>query len=286
MKMRTKAMTLFLISTFAILALVGCAAVKPTAALNLLTPSGGYTKQQFSYGNHRRQGLDIYLPKTSATKTPIVFVYGGAWRSGSKNDYAFVAQALTSLGHPVIIPDYRLFPEVKFPAFINDVADAISFVQRQNNLGLPKPFNEYILMGHSAGAHSAALLATDTRYLNQRNVRARLKGLISIAGPLDLPMNDPEVFPVFNTSTEQRTKPLANVRRGMPPTLLLHGLADTRVKPFHTERFRDALVRNGNTVTTGLYPGVDHTKIIGSLAAPLRFLNRSFEDIKIFLARL
>ena len=286
MKMRTKTMTLFLICAFVIVALVGCAAVKPTAALNLLTPSGGYTKQQFSYGNHRRQGLDLYLPKTSTAKTPVVFVYGGAWRSGSKNDYAFVAQALTSLGHPVIIPDYRLFPEVKFPAFVNDVADAISFVEHQTNNGLTKPFNEYILMGHSSGAHTAALLATDSRYLNQRNIRARLKGLIGIAGPYDLPMNDPEVLPVFNTSTEQRTKPVANVRRGMPPTLLLHGLADTRVLPFHTERFKDALLRNGNSVTTRLYPKVDHTKIIGSLAAPLRFLNRSFEDVKAFLAKL
>lgn len=277
-------MTLFLISAFVFLALAGCAAVKPTAALNLLVPSGGYNKQQFSYGNHRRQSLDIYTPKTRSTKIPIVFVYGGAWRSGDKKDYIFVAQALTSLGHPVIVPDYRLYPEVKFPAFINDVADAIRFVDSRSNLGLAKPFDEYILMGHSSGAHTAALLATDRKYLQQRGVRAKLKGLIGIAGPYDLPMNDPEVLPVFNTSTPQQTKVVTNVYQGMPPTLLLHGLADSRVKPFHTERFRDVLKRNGNPVTTRLYPGVNHTKIIGSLAVPLRFLNNSFEDVKRFLA--
>jgi acetyl esterase/lipase len=264
--------------------LVGCAAVKPTAALNLLTPSGGYTKQQFSYGSHRRQALDLYLPKTSTTKIPVVFVYGGAWRSGSRQDYAFVAQALTSLGHPVIIPDYRLYPEVQFPVFIDDVADAIRFVD-QTNLGLPQPFKDFILMGHSAGAHSAALLAADSRYLRNRGIKARLAGLIGIAGPYDLPMDDPEVRPVFMTSTSDRTKVVSNVTQGMPPTLLLHGFADTRVKPFHTERFRDALIKNGNSVTTRLYPGVNHTKIIGSLAAPLRFLNNSFKDVKAFLAR-
>lgn len=285
MKMRIKIMTLFLIGTFAILALVGCAAVKPAAALNMLIPSGGYNKQQFSYGNNRRQALDIYTPKTSSPKIPVVFVYGGAWRSGDKKDFAFVAQALTSLGHPVIIPDYRRYPEVQFPEFINDVADAIRFVESQSNTGLAKPFTEYILMGHSAGAHSAALLAADSRYLRERGVRAQLKGLIGIAGPYDLPMNDPEVGPVFNTSTAERTKVVSNVKRGMPPTLLLHGLADNRVGPFHTERFRDALKANGVSVTTRLYPGVEHVKILASVAAPLRFLNNSFADIKGFLGR-
>lgn len=286
MKIQTKIMTLFLICTFGLLAVAGCAVVNPTTAINLLVPSGGYTQKQFSYGSHRQQALDLYLPTTGSPKVPIVFVYGGAWRTGDKADFVFVAQALTSLGHPVIIPDYRHFPEVKFPDFINDVADAISFVERQPDLGLPEPFSEYVLMGHSAGAHTAALLATDSGYLNQRGVRARLKGLIGMAGPYDLPMNDPEVLPVFNTSTAQRTKPVLNVRPGMPSTLLLHGLADTRVLPLHTERFSAVLAGNGNAVTTRLYPGVDHTKIIGSLAAPLRFLNNSFKDIEVFLGGL
>lgn len=276
-------MTYFLICVCAFL--IGCAAVKPTAALNLLTPSGGYKVQQLSYGNHRRQSMDIYIPSTASPKIPVVFVYGGAWRSGDKKDYRFVAQALTSLGHPVIIPNYRLFPEVQFPTFIDDVADAIRFLDSQNNSALGQPFNEYILMGHSAGAHSAALLAADTRYLAQRGVRATLKGLIGIAGPYDLPMNDPEVSPVFGTSTTEQTNVVSNAGRSMPPTLLLHGLADTRVKPFHTERFRDKLLGNGSSVTTRLYPKVDHSKIIGSLAVPLRFLNNSFEDIKGFLGR-
>ena len=185
-----------------------------------------------------------------------------------------------------IIPDYRVFPEVRFPGFVDDVADAIRFVDSRNNLGLPQPFNDFILMGHSAGAHSAALLATDRRYLRQRGVRARLRGLIGIAGPYDLPLNDPEVRPVFASATTAQTNIISNTHQGMPPTLLLHGLADKRVLPFHTERFRDALISKGNTVTSGLYPGVNHTKIIGSLAVSLRFLNNSFGDIKRYLAQI
>ena len=285
MKIRLKLTQSLLVFVFAILTVTGCANVKKTAAINLLVPSDGYTKQQFSYGNDRQQSFDLYLPKTSTPKIPVVYVYGSAWRKKfNKADFIFVAQALTSLGHPVIVPEHRRFPEVKFPVFVTDVADAISYTDR-NNIGLPKPFTEYILMGHSSGAHTAALLATDTRYLKQRGVKAQLKGLIGMSGPYDLPMDDAEVFPIFNTTTAQRAKPVMNVRRRMPPTLLLHGLADPRVPSYHTTRFRDALLRSGNSVTTKLYPGVDHEKLLGGIAVPLRFMSNSFVDVREFLGR-
>jgi len=204
MKIRLKLTQSLLVFVFAILAATGCANVKKTAAINLLVPSDGYTKQQFSYGNDRQQSFDLYLPKTRTPKIPIVYVYGSAWRKKfNKADFVFVAQALTSLGHPVN----------------------------------------------------------------------------------DLPMDDAEVFPIFNTTTAQRAKPVMNVRRGMPPTLLLHGLADPRVPSYHTTRFRDALLRSGNPVTTKLYPGVDHEKLLGGIAVPLRFMSNSFVDVREFLGR-
>ena len=283
MKKRITTTPPLLICAFVILFLSGCANIKKTVAINLLVPSDGYTKQQFSYGSDQQQSLDLYIPKTSSPKIPVVYIYGSAWQKKfNKSDFIFVAQALTSLGHPVIVPEHRRFPEVKFPVFINDVADAIRFVER-NNIGLPKPFTEYILMGHSSGAHTAALLATDSRYLNKRQIKARLKGLIGMSGPYDLPMNDAEVFPIFNPASAQQAKPVLNVRRGMPPTLLLHGLADPRVPPYHTTRFRDALLKAGNPVTTRLYNRVDHEKLLGGIAEPLRFMSPSFRDIRGFL---
>ena len=141
MKM-TKKMPLLLALVLATLVVSGCASVKKTAAINMLVPTDGYTKQQFRYGSHRHQMLDLYLPKTSTPKIPVVYVYGSAWQEKfNKSDFLFVAQALTSLGHPVIVPEHRRFPEVKFPAFVNDVAAAIHFAERQN-IGLPKPLNE------------------------------------------------------------------------------------------------------------------------------------------------
>ena len=106
-----------------------------------------------------------------------------------------------------------------------------------------------------------------------------------MSGPYDLPMDDAEVFPIFNSTTAQIAKPVLNVRKGMPPTLLLHGLADPRVPSYHTTRFRDALLRAGNPVTTKLYPGVDHEKLLGGIAAPLRFMSNSFVDVREFLGR-
>ncbi|MGB1311064.1 MAG: alpha/beta hydrolase [Leucothrix sp.] len=282
--MRIKTLAALLLLLFVTLTITGCANVKKTAAINALVPTEGFMRQQVSYGRHPDQVLDLYLPKVDNPKIPIVYVYGSAWRKKfEKADFVFVAQALTSLGHPVILPEHRRYPDVKFPVFIEDIADAISYVER-HNIGLAKPFNEFVLMGHSSGAHTAALLATDQRYFKQRRINATLKGLIAMSGPYDLPMNDAEVAPIFKTTAKQ-AKPVLNVRRGMPPTLLLHGMADTRVPAYHAERFRDALRSNGNAVTTRLYRGVDHEKLIGGVAEPLRFLNNSFADIRAFLRR-
>jgi len=263
--------------------LIGCSSVKSTDVLNFVLPSGGYDKQQIDYSIIDRQGIDIYLPKTTIKKTPIVFVYGGAWRDGSKEDYEFVAHALTGLGHPVIIPDYRLYPQVRFPAFIDDIAKAIKHVEDNADKYLNESFDEYILMGHSAGAHSAALLATDRQYLRKYNLKAKLTGLIAMAGPYDLPLDDPEVKPVFAGVSENLSSPIMNIHPDLPPVLLFHGDADDRVLPKHTRKFDKELKKANLSVTTHIYPKANHTQLIGSLAAPLRFLNDSYKDISTFL---
>jgi len=269
-----------------LLIFAGCSSMKSTDILNFIIPANGYIKQQFNYGKHDRQSLDVYLPKTENKKTPIVFIYGGAWREGSKKDYEFVGHALSGLGHPVIIPDYRLYPEVKFPDFMNDIADAVAFIEDNSDKILGKPFNQYIMMGHSAGAHSAALFATDKQYQLKRDIGAQLTGLIVMAGPYDLPLDDPEVTTVFEGYSDKQVNPILKIHTDMPPVLLLHGLNDDRVLPYHTENFSTALQQKGITVTKHLYPGVNHTQLIGSLATPLRFLNNSYDDIKKFLATL
>ncbi|MEH6457499.1 MAG: alpha/beta hydrolase [Cocleimonas sp.] len=265
---------------------VGCSSVKSTDLINFVLPAGGYDKKTLSYGNLPRQSLDLYTPKSKQSKKPILFVYGGAWRDGDKQDFEFVAHALTGLGHTVIIPEYRRYPEVQFPLFVNDIADSIRYMEHQALTVLGEPLDEVILMGHSAGAHTVALLTTDESYLKSRGIKTKISGLIAMSGPYDLDLKDPEVEPVFKNTTAKKTNPILNIRSDMSPVLLLHGAADKRVGPFNTERFASALSKSGVSVTTHIYPDVDHTKIIGSLAAPLRFLSDSYSDIKDFLVQI
>lgn len=281
-------MKTWLVSTLMVILLggVGFSSVKITDVLNFLLPANHYELKHAAYGSGLRQQMDIYVPRQDTGKPPVIFVYGGAWREGDKQDYEFVAHALTGLGYPVIIPDYRLYPEVRFPGFVVDVADAIQYLDRHAPDLLGKPLQRYILMGHSAGAHTAALLATDERYLQERGLYTRLAALIALAGPYDLNLDDPEVVPVFAGANAELAKPVRNVHPGMPPVLLLHGEADERVYPFHTQRFTEVLHQRGNTVQTRIYPGIDHVRIIGSLAAPLRLLNSSYQDIQQFLASI
>lgn len=253
-------------------------------ALNFLLPTSGYTKQSLSYGKYPRQDLDIYLPKEAQpNKPPIVFVYGGAWRDGDKEDFIFVAHALTGLGHTVIIPNYRLYPEVQFPAFVQDVAQAIAYVEHHAPSLTKQPFKRFILMGHSSGAHTAALLATRQQDLREQGVTAEVVGLIGMAGPYNLPLELEEVAQVFGTVSPQLVNPLLNIPSNMPRTLLLHGAADDRVSPHHTQEFAERLRQSGHSVEMHLYPKVDHVKVIASLAAPLRLLNPSYDDIAKFL---
>jgi acetyl esterase/lipase len=267
----------------------GCTqTMKATDALNAVISQNHYTVKTTQYGNRARQGMDIYLPnaeKQQKTNKPvIVFVYGGAWRDGNKEDYKFVGHALTELGHPVIIPDYQLFPQVKFPVFIEDIAQAISYTEKNAQRLLSQPMDNYILMGHSAGAHTAALLTVDANWTKNAGVTANLKGLIALSGPYDLPLDDPEVSPVFPSNPTQ-VNPILNITAPLPPVLLLHGKKDDRVFPFHTERFAEAIKRSGNTVNIKIYPRTNHAMVLGNLAAPLRLFGSSYTDIKAFLGQ-
>lgn len=263
--------------------------MKATDALNAVILQNHYTVKTAQYGNHPRQGMDIYLPNAkkqqkygNKPKPSIIFVYGGAWRDGNKADYKFVGHALTELGHPVIIPDYQLFPQVKFPVFIEDIAQAIHYTEKNAQNLLDQSMDNYVLMGHSAGAHTVALLTVDESWTENADVTANLKGLIALSGPYDLPLDDPEVIPVFPNIPTQ-VNPILNVTAQLPPILLLHGRKDDRVFPFHTERFAEAIKRSGNNVNVKIYPRTNHAMILGNIAAPLRLFGSSYTDIKAFL---
>ena len=162
-----------------------------------LVPRAGYTtRSDLAYGPLPRQTLDVYRPRGLPTPRPtVVFFYGGRWQSGSKEQYRLLAYTLTQRGYVVVIPDYRLHPQVEFPTFVEDAAHAVRWVRDHIREHGGDP-DQVVLMGHSAGAHIAMLLTLDERYLRAVNVDPgdAIAGTVGLAGPYDfLPFEDQDV---------------------------------------------------------------------------------------------
>ncbi|MDE2476366.1 MAG: alpha/beta hydrolase fold domain-containing protein, partial [Alphaproteobacteria bacterium] len=108
----------------------------PAVLLNLGVPHAGYRiERDIAYGSHRRQRMDLYLPEGDIRNRDapgIMFLYGGAFRAGRKSEYRFVGEALTKAGMTVAIPDYRIYPEARFPNFLQDGAKAAAKILELN----------------------------------------------------------------------------------------------------------------------------------------------------------
>lgn len=263
----------------------GCS---PLSLVNAVSPSGAdRSVTSAAYGANPRYTLDIYRPESGADSAPvIVFFYGGNWVSGERKDYAFVGHALAARGFVVVIPDYRLYPQVRYPDFLDDSARAVAWTERKIAAygGDPK---RIFLMGHSAGAYNAAMLALDPRWLRrQGGDPARLRGWIGMAGPYNfLPVQNPTTRPVFNyPDTPADSQPLAHVHRGAPPALLIAANKDDLVDPERNtgvlgDRLRAARV----PVREVYYDRVNHNTLVATLSQTLRRLAPSLEAVEDFV---
>jgi acetyl esterase/lipase len=244
------------------LALPACSPARIAAAL---TPQSGYAlRRDIAYGPLPRHRVDLYTPEAGAADTPlIVFLHGGAWRNGSKDTYGFLGEAFASRGIATAVPNYRLYPEVRFPAFVEDCALAMAWAASAPDL----PRGPRVLAGHSAGAHIAMLLALDPRWQV-----APPAGVVGIAGPYDfLPLRRGSfLVDLFGGPDRIETQPITFADRPGPPMLLLHGLADRTVLPEQSERLAARRRAAGQSVQVVTYGDVGHIDIIGSLLAPLR----------------
>lgn len=215
-------------------------------------------------------GIDVYRAER-ANAPAVVFFYGGRWQGGKRGDYAYVGRTLAAAGITTIVPDYRLYPEVRYPVFMEDAAAAVAWVYRSSEtLGIdPK---RVFLSGHSAGAHIAALLATDPVYLQRHGLQPRqLAGVIGLSGPYDfLPLTDDDLIEIFSSDPEVQlgSQPVNHVDGDEPPFLLLHGDADLLVWPRHSERLKHKLDAAGVPATLKMYRGMGHIRMLASLRFP------------------
>ena len=273
-----------------LVALVGCS---PAALLNGVSrvSGDGATKRAVSgaaFGPLARQKLDVWVPaKRSATPLPVVvFFYGGGWVAGERADYGFAGRAFAAKGFVTVIADYRLVPEVRFPAFLEDGALAIKWARDHVGAygGDPRRIS---LSGHSAGAYEAAMLTLDGHYLRDIGVDPKI---IRAAALLSTPTD-------FYPWTEQRgrdalgqwprpteTQPISFARADAPPMLLMHGTADTVVRPYNSEHLATKLTRLGAPVELKLYPGKSHIDLVKSLSPTFRTSTPALADSVTFLA--
>jgi len=242
-------------------------ACSPAGLLNATVPSNAVVQRDIPYGAGPRRTLDVYRPAKAGAFTPmVVFLYGGSWTGGSKSMYPFVAEPLAGRGAVVVVPDYRLYPEVSYPDFLRDNAAAVAWaVQHAPEYGAT---GGVFIVGHSAGAYNAAMLALDPEWLREAGVDHRqLAGVVGIATPADfLPSRDPDVIPVFGPANTPANQPLAFADGTNPPLLLLHGDDDTTVRPRNTIALAAAIRRRGGPVETRFYSGVAHIGIITAFA--------------------
>jgi acetyl esterase/lipase len=257
-------------------------------AVNAPAAFGAYRRRSdISYGPDPRHQLDIYLPDQPAVRpTPlVVFWHGGRWSIGDKVEYRFVAAALAELGYATVLPNYRLYPQVKMPGFMEDAARAASWASA-HAAEFGADAGRIYLMGHSAGAHIAALLALDGRYFGAlRRPPPPIAGVIGLSGPYDfLPFREDDLRDIFGPpALYADSQPINFVSDDSPPMLIVHGDQDTMVAPHNSRNLAAVLRGRGVPVTLKMYPRLMHGDTIAALSLPARRRASTLADIAAFV---
>ena len=284
---------LALVAALLVFLLAFLLAFAPLATLNTLAALRSHqAATAVAYGPLPRQRLDIYQPSTAppaAGHPVVVFFYGGSWNRGERADYRFVGEALAARGVLTLVADYRLYPAVRYPGFLQDCAQALAWGLREAPR-LGGDARRVYVMGHSAGAYNAAMLALDPRWLAANGqAPGALAGFIGLAGPYDfLPITNPDARPVFlHPNYPAGSQPLAHANAAAPRSLLLAAADDALVNPQRNSvGLAQALQAAGVAVQLRLYPRVNHLTLVAVLAAPLRWLAPVLGDVVDFIAVL
>jgi acetyl esterase/lipase len=237
-----------------------------------------------AYGADPRQKLDIYLPRSADPRPIVIFWYGGSWIKGSKADYRFVGVALAKLGYVAVLPDYRLYPQVSFPLFDEDGARAVAWVEQHAREFGGDP-TRIVLMGHSAGGHTAAFLAFNHAFLERFGANPQsIAGFIGLSGTyVFVPDSDVlrAAFPApFGPADWQ---PIRFVDSHAPPTLVLHGLADKEVLPQEAIDLHDALVAAHVRVEMHLFAHRGHGDTVAPFALAARWRTPVVDEVAAFV---
>ena len=265
--------------------IAGCA---PLTILNATVGASDYhLVADQAYGKEIRQKLDIYIPEKSVNNADVViFFYGGRWQTGEKIDYRFVAEGLAANGFISVVPDYRLSPHVDWRDIINDGALAYQWVETHIKFYHGNP-RRIFLMGHSSGAHIAAMVALDQEVRIKAGSHIAPCGMVGLAGPYDFyPFIDADVRQLFSTAARPMdTQPISYADGSNPSLLLLTGDADATVNPLNSYHLAKAIQAHGGKAKVISYSEVGHSGILISLARSLPFLAPTLKDTSDFIRK-
>ena len=261
-------------------------ACQPFALVNLLVPRSGYDVHRgLAYGQDPRQKLDIYVPQGLKAPAPVLlFFYGGAWQAGNRGDYRGFGQAFASAGIVTVVADYRLYPAVKYPAFVADAAGALAWLHAHVG-DYSGDAARIFVSGHSAGAYNAVMLACEPSFIAAKGGGLDwMRGVIGIAGPYDfLPMQEAEYIDMFHGRDNPDSMPVNHVNGKRPPMLLVTGDDDGTVRPRNTRSMAAKLRAFSSPVQEVHYPGTGHVGILLSLVPGFRGTTHLRQDMLDFI---
>lgn len=266
--------------------LTGCQAVLFRSLNGTTGKTDVVVQRDVVYDSARQLALDVYRPRDARHAPVVVFFYGGSWKSGKRSWYRWTGEALAKRGLVVVIPDYRLWPKVKLDGFMQDAARAVAWTHAHAGEYGGDPTSLFV-MGHSAGAHIGALLATDAHWLAAVGMQPRqLDGFIGLAGPYDfLPLKDADFIDMFGSTHEAqlRSQPVHYVDGDEPPMLLMQGTTDKVVWPRNAQSLAAALRREGEPVELKMYPDIGHSAILLAMSRPFRNKAPVLDDTAHFI---
>lgn len=220
------------------------------------------SSKNIRYGPLKHQKLNVYGQNADTIKPVVMFIYGGGWNKGKKNHYHFVADALVRRGYLVVIADYIKFPEGRFPTFIEDIAQAVAWTKTHIAQYGGDP-EQLFLAGHSAGAHTGALLISDASYLNAVGLQPTdIMGFAGLAGPYNFTPEYHRFVKTFGQANFKRMKVNNHVNGDEPPVLLLHSRNDRVVGQFNFDTFRNQLQARGGQVKAVLFDDPGHVGMV------------------------
>jgi acetyl esterase/lipase len=263
-------MTRLFLVTLGTLLLSGCQSAL-FSVVNARQPSAGtVAHQNIVFDASLGLSLDVYSPPNARDAPVVVFFYGGSWKSGKRQWYRWVGEALAAKGIVTVVPDYRQWPKVRLDGFMHDGAEAVRWAHdHAGEFG--GDTTHLFIMGHSAGGHIAALLATDARWLGAVGMKPRdLSGFIGLAGPYDfLPLTNDDFVDMFGPGAEQqaRSQPVNFVEGDEPPALLLQGETDGTVRPSNALSLQRKYEARGERVEVKLYADTGHMGVLFGLGA-------------------